>query len=239
MPAPYYDAGGVTLYHADCRDVLDDLRADVLITDPPYGVGLVTRSARPWHRRGPNMPIAPATVTYADDPGDVAALVADVIPRALARVERGLVFPGTRMLWNYPPAAALGAVFNPAGAGAGSAWGFQTSTPVLFYGPDPYLADGRGRRPNGVLHLGRGTAGYPREVFDHPCPKPIEYMTWAVERASRPGETILDPFAGAGTTLLAARLCGRQAIGVEIVEHYCKIAVGRLAQGVLDLWAAD
>jgi site-specific DNA-methyltransferase (adenine-specific) len=54
-----------------------------------------------------------------------------------------------------------------------------------------------------------------------------------IRLSSWPGETVLDPFAGSGTTLLAARQLGRRAIGVEASERYCELAVERLAQGEL------
>jgi DNA modification methylase len=61
----------------------------------------------------------------------------------------------------------------------------------------------------------------------HPCPKPLSWAKWIIKRI--PG-TILDPFMGSGTTLVAAKELGRKAIGIEIEEKYCEIAVRRLRQ---------
>ena len=67
----------------------------------------------------------------------------------------------------------------------------------------------------------------------HPTEKPIRLFQSFVEQFSDPGETILDPFMGSGTTLRAAKDLGRKAIGIEIEEKYCEIAVKRLKQEVL------
>lgn len=68
----------------------------------------------------------------------------------------------------------------------------------------------------------------------HPTPKPLSMMTSFVERFTNAGDLILDPFAGGGTTLLAARNLGRRAIGVEIDEKYCELIANRLSQEAFD-----
>lgn len=84
---------------------------------------------------------------------------------------------------------------------------------------------------------GVGTRPVSKTSFDtspdcgHPCPKPLEWMNWAVSLTD--SQTILDPFLGSGTTLVAAKLKGLRAVGIEKEEKYCQIAVERLRQGVL------
>ena len=73
------------------------------------------------------------------------------------------------------------------------------------------------------------------ERVGHPTQKPERVMSWSLSVG--PYErTILDPFMGSGTTLVAAKRLGRKAIGIEIEEKYCEIAAKRLAQGALDLF---
>ena len=67
----------------------------------------------------------------------------------------------------------------------------------------------------------------------HTCPKPTAWARWLISRASHPSDLILDPFMGSGTTLRAAKDLGRRAIGIDIDEGYCRLAVGRMAQGTL------
>lgn len=230
---PYYEdtKAGIVIYHGDCREILPQLEpVDALITDPPYGVNLTTKTSdyrdSDAYDAGASLK---ATVLYEDSPDHVRALVAEVIPVALGLSKRGLVFPGIRNMWAYPEPRDIGSVFTMAGAGR-APWGFTCTNPVLFYGKDPYLEDGLGSRPNSLKDDQPN-----REHFDHPCPKPISWMRWAVTRASREGETILDPFMGSGTTLRAAKDLGRKAIGIEIEERYCEIAAKRMSQEVLAL----
>jgi site-specific DNA-methyltransferase (adenine-specific) len=83
--------------------------------------------------------------------------------------------------------------------------------------------------------LGGGELVKQFAAVDHPCPKPVTFMRWVVERCTASADTVLDPFMGSGTTLRAAKDLGRRAIGIEIEERYCEIAARRLAQEVLPL----
>ncbi len=204
---PYYDEGGVTIYHGDCREMLD-LAADVVITDPPYGVAFAGKATKHTDASGGY------TTADSDIGPEVIAALLDHIPRAA-------VFPGIRLTFHYPPPADMGCVYCPSGAGVGP-WGFTCFHPVLFYGKRPGDC-----RPSSIQSF--DTA----EVVDHPGPKPMRWMRWLVSLASADGETVLDPFMGSGTTLRAAKDLGRKAIGIEIEERYCEIAATRLAQGVL------
>ena len=73
------------------------------------------------------------------------------------------------------------------------------------------------------------------QATDHPTPKPVELAAHFIKLHTQAGETVLDPFMGAGSTLAAAKLLGRKTIGVELEERYCEMAVRRLAQSVLPL----
>ncbi len=235
LPEPYYTSpdGRIVLYCADCRDVLPELEPgsiDAVITDPPYGVGLVVKNNRRTLRR--------ARARYHDDPETVRALIAETVPLLRRVARRALIFPGSANAWTYPQPDAVGCVYVPTGKGC-SPWGFQCCHLLLYYGPDPYLAAGLGSRPNSftAVHGGTEARALNEEMnaVDHPCPKPLAWMRWAVARASLPGETVLDPFAGSGTTLVAALQEGCRAIGIEINERYCQIAVERLRQQPLPL----
>jgi site-specific DNA-methyltransferase (adenine-specific) len=218
---PYYDHAGVTIYHGDSRDVLPRLAADVLITDPPYGVNLgkhaAAKETRGWLAKK-------GYESYDDTPENFLAVVVPVIRLALASVRRGLVFCSDTGLQQLPTFDALGGVFLPSGMGR-TKWGFQNFSFCALYGVAPELHGGA--RPTGISSTAIA------EKNGHPCPKPEAWMRWAVALVSRAGEIVIDPFAGSGTTLRAAKDLGRRAIGIEIEERYCEIAAKRLAQEVL------
>lgn len=70
---------------------------------------------------------------------------------------------------------------------------------------------------------------------EHPAVMPTELASRCIRLSTWPNEVVLDPFCGSGTTLVAAKSLGRRAVGVEVSERYCELAVARLAQGLLEL----
>jgi hypothetical protein len=142
--------------------------------------------------------------------------------------------PGVANIYLYSEPTWILCWFDPGGIGS-SRWGFCTWQPILVYGVDPYLAAGKGRRPDGFELMQRGD---PDRDLGHPCPKPVGMMRWLVQRVSpERTDVVLDPFMGSGTTLRAAKDLGRRAIGIEIEERYCEIAAKRMGQEALDLEA--
>ena len=224
---PYYRDDLATLYHGDARDILPKLAADVLITDPPYGVGLgVRKDTRGASVRAGRHGLAKQAYNEYDDTYEnYVESVCPIIRTALGLVRRGAVFTGPHMQ-ELPKAAAVGGVYCTV-AGGRHSWGFKAFLPVLFYGTDPRLH--HGARPNVIRS--NATA----EKNGHPCPKPLPWMRWLVDLASLPGETVLDTFAGSGTTLRAAKELGRPSIGIEMDERYCEIAARELSQDVLPM----
>jgi site-specific DNA-methyltransferase (adenine-specific) len=220
QPEPFYDEDGITLYCGDARDIVPLLSDFVLVTDPPYGVAMgVDKDMRGGkHGLGKG-----AYHGYGDTYEEWCESVLPAIQESVKRAKRAAVFTGPH-LQEQPKASAIGGIYCPAGAGRHS-WGFKTLLPVLFYGTAPNL--NLGAKPNTLQSS--ATA----DKNGHPCPKPLEWMLWLVNLASEPTDVILDPFAGSGTTLRAAKDLGRRAIGIEVNEAYCQIIVRQLAQGVL------
>ena len=212
--------GDCTLYLGDCREILPTLgKVDAVVTDPPYGIGFTKKSSG---YKGNE--VHQASHVYSDDPKEIREMLAAAIPLALSIAGRALIFSGPAAIWSYPEPAAIGSVYTPAGAGR-CAWGFQGTHPILFYGKDPFLQDGSGGRPNSFRDEQPNTES--RQI-DHPTPKPLKWMLWAVGRATRYNERILDPFMGSGTTGVACVKLGRKFIGIEIEPKYFDIACRRI-----------
>jgi site-specific DNA-methyltransferase (adenine-specific) len=216
---PYYEQDGITIYHGDCREVLPHL-ADfgVVLTDPPYGVGLGTKA------RNQKQLERMAYATYDDTDANLTQLIREAFPLIRAKAPRLVMTPGVRNMWLWPKPDHVGSFFYPSASGCNS-WGFSCWQPIFYYGPDPFA--GKGSRPDSFMSVEAA------EPNGHPCPKPVGQWTRLMNRACLPGETILDPFMGSGTTLRVAKDCGHHAVGVEMDERYCEIAAKRLAQGVL------
>lgn len=220
---PYYheERSGITIYHGDCREILPGLAFDVVVTDPPYGVNFAGKSTKHTAASGVGYSL------FDDSQEYLLSVVVPFFDALLAQGRRVVLTPGLKNAWAYPRPTAMGTIFYPSGSGNGR-WGFTCSQPIFYYGNDPRLARGLGSTPDSFWSTEAA------EVNGHPCPKPIGTMKWLVTKASLPGETVLDPFMGSGTTLRAAKDLGRKAIGIEIEEKYAEIAAKRLSQEVLD-----
>ena len=222
---PYYVDEHVTLYHGDCREITGWTSADVLVTDPPYGIGW-KRGAKKGRWDKGNAGIANDDDTSLRD----AALV----------------------LWGDRPAAVFGSFFAPEMAAkkhvlvfrkppdsgvVGSTTGWRRDLePIYLAGIWPR----RAAHSSSLITTGLRAAGNPSSPagrFQHPHAKPLDVMETLISQC--PPGVIADPFSGSGTTLVAARLQGRKAIGVELEERYCEIAARRLMQDALPFGEAS
>jgi site-specific DNA-methyltransferase (adenine-specific) len=103
--------------------------------------------------------------------------------------------------------------------------GFGNWIPVVVYGREGVSLYQPQQDATAVPVLG--------DMPEHPSPKPLRAMTWILSRFR--GDSVIDPFAGSGTTLVAAKQLGWSAVGIEREERFCEIAVRRLQQDVLPL----
>jgi len=211
---PYYQDESVTLYHGDCLEIDAWLDADVLVTDPPYGMRYVSG----WD--------SSERIVHNDE----ALTVRDAVVKRWD-MKPAAIF-GT---WKQPrPAATRHLVIwdksDGTGCGMGdldAAWG-NTHEEIYILGD--WRRDGR-RRQSSVIRGATGMRTLSGQV-GHPTPKPVPLMERVIAHA--PPGVIADPFAGSGSTLIAARNLGRKAIGCEIDERYCELTVKRLAQQCFD-----
>lgn len=227
MTAPYYQDDLVTLYRGDCREIDAWLDADVLITDPPYG--------REWHqgnlhskRRKPN--------SHDGIAGDLDTSVRDKALNAWgSRI--ALVF-GDLML--APPTGTKQVLVyrKPPNAGTRGAMGGRRRDTEAIYMLGPWKS-GLGGRTSVIATSApsQGNPSSPQGRYGHPHAKPMDVMEELVMMC--PAGVIADPFAGSGSTLVAAKLQGRRAIGVELDEGYCARIAERLSQDALPFGEAS
>lgn len=222
MTSAYYQDDLVTLYHGDCLSVTAWLEADVLIADPPYG--------RAW-RQGRLSARHRADDSHGGIAGDSSTDTRDTALELWGK--RPAIIFGDLML---PPPRGVKQVLvyrKPLDAGMrGATAGFRRDAEAV------YLL-GKWRSGIGgessVLTTAKPLVGSPVGLAGrtgHPHTKPGDVMARLVALSDG---VVADPFAGSGSTLVAAKALGRRAIGVELEERYCEIAAGRLAQDVLPL----
>ena len=217
-PNPYYNHNGITIYHADCRRILPMLgRFDLLMADPPYGIGegmkagRRTKSAKPdarWKQRG--------CTDYEASQWDDEPVEEWVMHLARSICQKQIIFGGN--YYQLPPCKG----------------------PLIWdkENGDTDFADGElawnnlGTALRIKRHLWAGMRRKGGEDRHHPTQKPLEVIQWAIQQACDV-ETILDPWAGSGTTGHAAKNLGKRAVLIEREERYCEIAAMRLQQEIL------
>lgn len=220
---PYYADDQVTLYLGDCRDVVPLLQpVDLVLTDPPYGINYVSnyttgRGAKPITNDGARLSVA---------------LQRQLIPALARRAQHIMWF--TR--WDVWPDvwAELGAWFPLRGM---LIWdkGDPGMGDLGHWGPSYEMIASAGwgktvgSRDQSVLRFPKP----PSASRHHPTEKPQPLLRYLIGKLD--AETVLDPFAGGGSTLLAARDCGRKAVGIEVDERFCETIARRLSQGVLTI----
>ena len=134
-----------------------------------------------------------------------------------------MIISGIAGMFEYPKPDWVASFHRPGGKKRAKGGGFNNWDPVLIYGKNPLILDSR-LFPSAVE----------KDKSGHPCQKPLAALLWLASEATNEMSTILDPFMGSGTTLVAAKQLNRRAIGIEIEEKYCEVAAKRLSQEVFD-----
>ena len=220
----YYSDDSVQLYHGDCRELTQWLDCDILVTDPPYGISWMKnkfdqdkskRDAGQERRKAQGGDIANDHDVSARD--DVLALWADRGAAVIFGTWRKQRPENTqhRLIWHklgrYPG-------IHP------YPW-FPNDEEIYL------LGKGWTGKPTPTVISTEESRSHHAKTIGHPTPKPVGLMETLINKC--PPGSIADPFAGSGSTLLAARNSGRKTIGVELDESYCEIIANRLSQGVL------
>ena len=189
-------------------------KADLCLTDPPYGLGGEKESGKNSYD------------IYQDSRENLITLAAGWLPIA-RKISNAVVFsPGVTNAWLYPEPNWVMCWFYGGGPLI-SSWGFNCWQPFLCYGKDPSLATGNGGRPDAVNLNTPANAG----DLDHPCPKPVKLWEWFIGRLSfKSGEIFYEPFSGSGTTIIAAEQTGRRCYAMELSPNYVDVAVRRWQQ---------
>jgi len=204
--APYYRDDAVVIFNADCREIVPTLgRFDLLLTDPPYGIGNRMQGGT-WG----------AKAKYSDFRAWDVAPETELLTSIVDLATKSIVWGGN--YFTLPPSRCW------------LVWDKQNAVPTMA---DCEFAWSNLDRPAKRMSLPVGA-----HTFGHPTQKPLALMLWCIGLAGE-AQTILDPFAGSGTTGRAAKDLGRKCVLIEREEKYCEIAARRMAQEVLPLEYRD
>lgn len=234
MIKPYYEETGITIYHGDCREILPQLpKVDLVLTDPPYGIDF--HSARPSEERKKEKIQNDGLDAYQAMLPWMYSSFKDVLKDGgvCCCCGGGGGTPSLAYAWiEVPKHLTLEnvCVWDKGFVGMGWRYRFQWEAVIIASKGERKTWNGGNNRSN-ILEFQKVIP----QNGDHPTPKPEALMRQLIEDNCNLEDLILDPFMGAGTTLRAAKDLNRKAIGIEIEEKYCEIAVKRLRQEVLPL----
>jgi site-specific DNA-methyltransferase (adenine-specific) len=217
----YYDKNGVTLYLGDCREI--DVPHDLLVTDPPYGQKFESgKAGGKW-----------GAIVGDDDLDGVHERLLHTL-KSLREARHCYIFGHALDVTKLPLGGMCTLVWDKGMVGMGDLtlpWGPQHEQ--ITFG---VLTRSKANRAKGYGNLAarmrkgsvlRSLRPNSRGVKHHPTEKPVDILRQLIESSSVMGETVYDPFAGSGSTLIATALEGRIAVGCEIEERYCEAAAKR------------
>lgn len=217
-PTPIYAAADVQLYCGDSRIIVPMLRLDpagvVIVADPPYGWGHRHSGKGKATRPGGSVRRHATTIVGDDEPFD---------PQWMTDTYRNVLLWGANHYRRRLPEGGRFLVWDKIG----------TMAVRNSFSDVEYAWHSLGRAARKFTWEWMGCAcrktGESNGKRWHPNTKPIALMAWSIEQTKpRPGQVIIDPYCGAGPTLLAARRLGLPAIGIEIDRQHCATAVERL-----------
>lgn len=222
MPSPYFESDSVTIYHGSWETILPELpKAELILADPPYvmDVGSGSKNSiggtRQYQKDIQGFTDAgfdDAVLDYADNWVCFCskAQLIGLLEKADKTRPRWML-----VTWNKP---------NPSPLSAGN---YLPDTEYIVHAFQSGRCFGSYRdKSRYILHP-------TRQGLLHPNEKPLPVVRKMISVASKEGDLVIDPFAGSGTTGLAAKLEGRRAILIEKLEKYCEKSARRMEQGVL------
>jgi site-specific DNA-methyltransferase (adenine-specific) len=224
---PIYATKLVEVYHADALDVLASLETeivDLVLTDPPYGVE--------WQSERRAETFDQLLADTPDDRAGIRAVMTEAV-RVLGQNRHLYAFGPTDVLDGLKLSAPAPLVWNKLRPGMGdlsSPWG-PAHEPITF-ATSKYRHAGEAGRENLPVRMRKGSvldfAPPTGRNVRHPSEKPVALLAELIESSTRQGDRVLDPFAGSGSTGVAAILAGRRAILVEIHRPYVDITIDRV-----------
>lgn len=218
---PYYEHGGITIYHGDCLGILPQLFVspslpDLVLTDPPYGICLDSHGTHFKERTitGDNDQLSGQLIVWLCDAAAWPLIIfCDPLHPFNGEWRQALV---------WDKGACVGSGGDPE-----KCWRFEWE--MIQIARLPKL---NGGRDCSVLRFPVRAFAPEFDFKFHPAQKPIPLLAYLISKTTQEGQTVTDPFCGSGSTLVAAKKLGRKAIGIEIEEKYCEIAAKRLSQEV-------